>query len=405
MNLNKIKSLKYLIEIAGKIAPSKERIKKLLPARVLIIYAVFFVLMTGYSVYRQLTAPEDIAVDKKPETVVQVKVFKVKRGSFSDTMSVMGTVKGASEVKLKFEISGKLSTFNFREGDQVSEGDVIASLDASDLMTRLRHSKSKLESVVSKYNAAREKLDVYRELYEMGAIIRAKMKEMELSLESIKSEVDAAESEVKLARSHLDKTVIKAPSNGVMGTRFAEPGDFVTPNDVVGNFLEVKNVFVELGVIEKDIEKIAVGQKVKVKVDAYPDEVFWGTVDNVSKMVRGETRTLPVRVKLSNPRQRLYSGMLAECEIYLNEFEDTIMIPTSCVIDLGEMTVVPLVKPSGEDNKEGVVEIRKIEISSANEKKTFLKDGLSENDLVVSETRQPLKDQMKVKIIEVIESN
>jgi membrane fusion protein (multidrug efflux system) len=329
-------------------------------------------------------AEAENVVEEKSKYLPMVKVFKVKREDYSDNLSANGTVKGSSEIELKFEISGKIASFNFREGDFVSEGEIIVSLDPEDVMTRLRHSKSKLESITSKYGAAKEKLKVYKELYEMGAIIRAKLTEMELSVDSIKSEVDTARSEVELAQSNLEKTVI----------------DLVTPNDKAGTFLEIKNVFVEMGVIEKDIEKIEIGQKVKVAVDAYPDEVFWGTIDNISKMVRGETRTLPVKVIISNPGQRLLSGMYADCEIYLAAFTDTTIVPAASVINLGEMEVAPIVK--GDDGKTGIIELRKIETSYSSSY-TIVDDGLEEGDLVVMETQQPLKDGMEVRIIEVIQ--
>ncbi|MFC2061840.1 efflux RND transporter periplasmic adaptor subunit, partial [Elusimicrobiota bacterium] len=373
-----------------------------------IVLVVYILIMAPLIAYSIVLEKKKALQEKLKETETQevympmVKVFDVQKSDYNDTLSVMGTLKGSSEVELKFEISGRIASFNFREGDEVSAGEIIVSLDSEDVMTKLRHSKSKLESVTSKYMAAKEKMDLYRELYQMGAIIEVKMKEMELNVQSLKADVDSAKSERELAESQLEKTVTPSPADGVMGSKFVEVGDFVTPNDVVGTFLEVTNVFVEVGIIEKDIIKVNVDQKVKVKFDAHPDDEFWGRVDNVSKMVRGETRSLPVKIIISNPGRRLLSGMLAECDIYMRTFEDTIMIPSASIINLGEMKVVPLIKPAYDNPKEGIVELRQITTGYESSDYTQITDGLDSGNIIVVETQQPLKDGMQVKIIEVI---
>jgi len=400
-----IPSVKHFLRILDRFKP---------PARVLtfksirnisIAYILIMGPLVGYSLYKISLMPKDTGETSSTgmEFVPMVKVLKVKVDNFNDALSVNGTVKGTSEIEMKFEISGKIASFNFREGDTVSKGENIVSMDSEDVMTRLRYAKSKLESVDSRFMAAKEKLGVYRELYEMGAIIKAKLSEMELSVDSLKSEVETAKSELELAQSHLEKTVITALEDGVMGMRKVEVGDFVSPNDVIGAFLEVKNVFVEMGVIEKDIEKITVGQKVKVQVDAYSDKTFWGRIDNISQMIRGETRTLPVKVIISNPGQKLISGMYADCEIYLAEFKNIIVLPIASVIHLGQMTVVPLVKTT--DGQTGVIELRKISLIYSSDNYAIVDEGLDPGDIIVMETQQPLKDGMNVRIIEIIESS
>ena len=80
----------------------------------------------------------------------------------------------------------------------------------------------------------------------MGAIIKVKIREMELNVQSIKAEVESAKSEVELAQSQMDKTVIVAPNDGVMGTRYVEAGDFVTPLLDVSEFAQQPSDLVEV---------------------------------------------------------------------------------------------------------------------------------------------------------------
>ncbi|MFC2091615.1 efflux RND transporter periplasmic adaptor subunit, partial [Elusimicrobiota bacterium] len=398
-------SVRSFIKIISRFKPPDRVLKPKTIRNILIAYIILLAPLVAYSIYMVKMHPKEEASEVQPDEpafIPMVKVFKVSQDDFSDTLSVNGTVKGTKEVELKFEIQGKIATFNFREGDSVSENEVISSLDPMDVITKLKHSKSKYDTAESRFEAAREKLKVYRELYDMGAIIRAKLNEMELSVDSLKAEVDAAKSEVDLSQSQLEKTVIKAPADGIMGTKKQEEGNFVAPTDIIGTFLEVTNVFVEVGVIEKDINKVEIDQKVTVRVDAYPDEIFLGKVDNISKEILGETRTLPVKVILVNPEQKLFSGMYADCDIFLAEFLEKMIVPNSSIIDIGQMVVVPIVKT--EDEKIGTIELRKIDTGYSSSKYTVVNEGLSAGEFVVMETQQPLKDGMQVKIIETIEA-
>ncbi len=406
-SIKDIPSVRSFLKIVSRFKPPDRVLTFKSIRNITIAYIIILAPLVAYSLNivskEQKAAEAKKAAEMDKTFVPMVKVLKVKKATYNDALAVNGTVKGTAEIELKFEISGKIASFNFREGDQVSQGENIISMDSEDVMTRLRYAKSKLDTVESRYMAAKEKLNVYRELYEMGAIIKAKLSEMELSVDSLKAEVETAKSELVLAQSHLEKTVITALEDGVMGMRKVEVGDFVSPTDVIGTFLEVRNVFVEMGVIEKDIEKVVVGQKVKVTVDAYPDKTFWGRIDNISKMIIGDTRTLPVKVILSNPGQKLISGMYADCEIYLAEFKNVIILPISTVINIGAMSVVPLVKTT--DEQSGVIELRKITSIYTSDDYAVVNDGLDIGDIIVMETQQPLKDGMKVRIIEVVESS
>ena len=394
-------SVYYILEKFRAIA---DRVPRFYKARyfkiVMVAYAVIMLPLTYMAVRNQMIASR--VVEEEEEVLPMVKLMRVSEDDFSDNLSVIGTVKGAAEVSLKFEISGRIRSINFREGQNVSEGAVIASLDPEDVVTRLEHARAKLASVQSQYQAAREQYNVYQDLYRMGAIIRAKLREMEQRIRSHEAEVQRARSELRMAESELSKTVITAPSEGIMGTRFADPGDFVTPHDEIGTFLEVENVYVEAGIIEREIERIREGQEVDITFDAYPDQVFSGIVDNVARMVRGETRTLPIQIKIENPDLKLFSGMLASCEIVLDHIEDAIMVPTDSIIDLGDMEVIPVVRMDSDET--GEVELRKIQTGYMRSDLTQILDGLRSGDLIVNETQAPLRDRMRVRVIEVSEN-
>ena len=180
---------------------------------------------------------------------ILVRAFKVKTVDFQDVLPVMGSVKGKTEIELKFEINGTVEHINFHEGEKVKKGEVIASLDPKDASLRAEYARNKFNSAQAAYNSILKKLEVHRQLYAAGAIIKTKLEEVELEAESAKFQLETTKSEKELAENELAKTRIYAAKDGLMGPREAEEGEFVTPQDKIGSLLEISEVFVEVGAV------------------------------------------------------------------------------------------------------------------------------------------------------------
>lgn len=340
---------------------------------------------------------------------VLVRTIKVKTTDFQDVLPVMGTVKGKTEIELKFEINGVIKKIYFREGEKIKKGDLIASLDSRDVELKVTYAKNKFNSAQAAYNSIQKKLEVHKKLYEAGAIIKSKLEEVELESESAKFQVETTRSEMELAENELNKASLYATKDGVMGPREAEEGEFVTPQDKVGSLLEITEVFVEVGVVERDINKIKLGQKAKVYVDAYPKVGFEGTVDSIFPVVEGRSRTLTVKIKVSNPQGLLFPGMFSRAEIFIIELKDALIVPTTSLIQAAVDTILVPVMPaqfiekSEDETQIGIVQLRRVKLGYLTSDYAQVTEGLSANDLVVIETQGELKDNAKVKIVGIEE--
>ncbi len=341
--------------------------------------------------------PEKIAEAPEREAVM-VRVFKVSPTDFTDELPVMGTVKGALEIDLKFETNGVIESINFREGDIVSKGDLIATLVQKDAQLKKDYAESKLKQAQTQSLAAEKKLQIHKDLYEIGAIIKAKLEEVELEAEAAKQQVETAKVELESAESEFEKTYLYAPRDGLMGSRDAEIGEFVTPQNRVATLLDTKEVFVELGIVEKDIDKIALGQDVKVTVDTYPNQAFSGSIDNVFPLIEGKSRTLTVRTRLQNEEGMLLPGMFARALIKVAEFKDAIVIPSLALNKTDEGYKVFVV------DEGNAVHQKDVQVAYITTDYTVIASGLFEGELVVTDTPTELKEGMPVKIIETQES-
>jgi len=344
-------------------------------------------------------------IPEEPKTFLPlVRTLKVKPTDFTDSLPVMGTVKGEIEIELKFEINGVIKSINFREGEMVKKGDLIACLDPKDAQLKLEYTKSKLASAQASYQSSLKKLEIHKKLYGAGAIIKSKLEEIELECESAKFQLETIKAEEELARSELEKTSFYAPLNSVMGPREAEEGEFVTPQDKVASLLKIENVFVEVGIVERDINRIKLGQKAKVYVDAYPDLIFEGVIDSIFPVVEGKSRTLTAKIKINNPRSLLLPGMFSRAEISIVELKNAFIIPSVSLVSPEKETTLVAVIPSQslkidkEETKTGKVNLRRVSVGYITSDYAQITEGLNEDDLVITETQGELKDNIDVRI-------
>ena len=334
----------------------------------------------------------------------QVRTLKLKSMDFKDILPVMGTIKGVTEIPLKFEINGVIQKINFREGEKIKSGDLIATIDSRDVELKVAYAKAKFNAAQAAYNSVQKQLEIHRKLYEAGAIIKSKMEQIELEVESARYQLETTRSEEELASNELRKTFLYASKDGVMGVRDAEEGEFVTPQDKVATIYEITDVYVEVGVVERDIEKIKLGQKASIFVDAYPAVNFQGTVAYIFPIVEGKSRTLTVKIKVPNPNSLLLPGMFARAELNIVELPSALMIPASALISSNNLTLLSIIpartiKGATEDEQTGIAQIVKVKVGYLSSDYAQILEGAGENDLVILEVQGELKENAPVKIV------
>ena len=364
--------------------------------------ACLLLILLGIAIYFIYFAKEK-EVEEKQE-MITVKVKKAVKEDYKDTYTVMGTIKGAVENEMRFEIDGQLASYNYKEGARIKQGEVICSLDPKDAMTKADYAKSKYKSEVSAYNSAMERYKVYEDLYKMKALSESKLYEAKYEIQSAQSKLKATLSEVELSQSNLAKTNMLAPSDGILAEIIIKPGDYITPQDVIAKFISDKGTNFEVDIPEKDVHKLAVGQTVTINCDSYHSKTFTGTLTEIAPTVKERTRTSTIKVSVENDHGLLRSGMFGRGVILLKELKDVMLVPNDSIVSLGEETfLVPVVSPDYRTPGEGTILMRPCQLGEKLTDKTVVLQGIQIGELVVIETQGQLNDGMKVKFLEAIE--
>ena len=218
-------------------------------------------------------------------------------------------------------------------------------------------------------------------LNEAGGEAQSTMKQLaESSLQRLKN-WDISEEQIKtLAQSGNAKRTLtfRAPVAGIVTEKKAVQGMRFMPGETLYQIADTSSVWVQADVFEQDIATVFVGQKAKIKINAYPGEVFEGRIAYVYPTLKAETRTVPVRIELANPKGRLKPAMYAEVEIPVAGAASVVTVPNSAVIDSGKRQVV--IVQLGE----GRFEPRPVKLGARGGEFVQVLDGVKEGEMVVS---------------------
>ncbi len=297
---------------------------------------------------------------------VTVNVMQIAPAPFQDTLAAVGTVAGGSEIELRFQTEGNLRTLNFREGDAVRAGQIIATLDQNQTSIKLERAKSEYFR--------------YEKLYALGGVSKDRLEEAKVQYEYAKSE--------------LDKTILRARQDGILGDRGVEVGEFITPQKKVGTLVSLNTVLIRIGVIEKEIDKIYPCQPVTATVDTYPNVEFKGKIENLSPLVQGQSKTLTIEARMPNEGKLLLPGMFARTRIVIYEKEDVIAVPNDSLEKTQAGYQVYVV------GKETKAEVRPVEVSYVSLTHSVISSGLTAGDQVIVQKPQELKEGSPLKVIE-----
>lgn len=380
---------------------AKHRFKILIGFGILILLLLFLFVRGCFFPSKPKVSLEEMVSQpsQAQDGPVAIKGFKVSRFNFEDSLNALGTIKGALEFKLSFEVPGIVSSINYREGERYEEGALLISLRQDDILLRLKRAQAALNKADTEVHIAQDKADEHEKLLTMGAIPKSTVDKVILEVDKAKYDAEAARLEVKANEAMLEKSNLYAPSGGMIGELNIEEGETVTPNTLLGTHVMTEYVYAEFGIVERDVNKIALGQKARVFIDAYPDKTFEGVIENIAPVVAGTSRTATARVRIENPDKLLLPGMFARIRILLYSKKNTLVVPTDAVQGGEGEQFVYVVNSEKSD-----VEKRPITIGYTRPDYSQVDAGISEGEIVAVSSLEKLENGKKIRLLETQEA-
>ena len=232
---------------------------------------------------------------------VSVEVGKVEAATLEDDATAVGSLRSRQGVVLRPEVSGRIASLGFSDGQRVRRGQLLVQLDDTLQQAQLKQAEAQA-------SIARTNLQRNRELVAENFVSQSAVDQSAAALE-------VAEAQVALTKAQLARMRIVAPFDGMAGIRSVDLGDYVKDGADLVNIEDLSQVLVDFRLPERFIARVKTGQTVDVSLDALPGQRFTGRIDALDSVIDADGRSLLVRARLDNPGGVLKSGLFARTRI------------------------------------------------------------------------------------------
>lgn len=250
-----------------------------------------------------------------------LRVEQAREGELELTITASGNIQPVTKVDVGTQVSGIVEKLYVDFNSQVTKGQLLAELDKSTLLERVKQAKATFENAESNQKLATQNHKRVLSLYEQKAATPASMEDAENKLATANGNVVTANADYQQALVNLSYADIYSPIDGRVLNRAVDEGQTVAASFNTPTIVTIANdltkMQVEANVDEADIGGVKVGQEAEFSVDTYPGELFYGKVSQIrlEPVVTSNVVTYTVIVEAPNPDEKLFPGMTANITI------------------------------------------------------------------------------------------
>jgi HlyD family secretion protein len=268
---------------------------------------------------------------------VRYQTAAVSRGDLRAFVTATGTLSAVISVDVGSQLSGQIVRLNADFNSLVKKGDVIAEIDTALYAASVKEATGELAAAVAEATLKKQVLERTRQLVPTRAATEA---DLELAVSDLaRAEATVMIKEAALARANADLgyCIITAPVDGVVISRKVDPGQTLaaamTTPVLFTIAQDIRKMNISASVSEADIGRVKVGNQVDFTVDAFPDDLFVGTVKQVrmAATTKENVVTYETLIEVDNRDQKLFPGMTADVSILVAEHSGVLKIPNTAL--------------------------------------------------------------------------
>ena len=274
---------------------------------------------------------------------VSAYTVTAERGSLPGVVVASGEIEARRRVNVSPKRQGLLEELLVEEGDTVTKGQLLARMDPGDFRDRMDELKALERQAQADFEARRADFQRRERLFQREAISAADRDDFRARYLTSKASLAAAQERIQQRSVEGSELLIRAPFDGVITQRFAEPGAFVTPTTTASatagatssSIVELsQGLEVAAKVPESDIGRIRVGQTASVRVDAFPDQRFSAQVREIApRAIKTDNVTsFVVELDLTDPAPDLRIGMTVDVDFQTGRTATSTLVPTVAIV-------------------------------------------------------------------------
>jgi HlyD family secretion protein len=390
---------------------------------------------------------------------ILVEVVPASQGNISKEIRFTGNIEPNTEVEVYPKITARIEEMKVDLGDLVTKGEVIALLESDELRAQLAQAKAAFEVMQAKWaqmevgaraeeiaqaqdlvakaranlKDAENNYQRMKVLFTQGTIARRQFEAAELAYTVAKADLNSSQERLQMlregatkedrqalrgqlaqakavldmARIQLSYARITSPIDGTISERFFDPGNLAVPTNALVTIVQMDTVKVIVYFPENQLRYVEPGIQAQLTVAAYPDQVFYGSIDKVSPTLNPETRMFSAEIKILNEKRLLRPGMFAAVNLSVDPHPNALLVPKEAVL-YKEEYLENSVGSKGEIRQnnylfvveDGQAHIRNIVVGHESDTVIEVSKGLNQGEQVVVRGLHQLNDGAMVKVVE-----
>lgn len=351
---------------------------------VIIAYILLIPAICGYS-----ETPKEVKQEERKG--VLITTAKAELRPVERSVLFVGELQAEAEAVVKAEVKGKVLEIYTNLGDAVKKGELIARLDSEEYKISHEQATQALKEARSKYQLARLNRDRADGLFKKGLISERESDEARESLNGLEATVKERQAALKMATKRQRDTDIVAPFAGVIKERFVNVGDYVDDKVSVASIVAPSPLKLKASVPERSAGAVRKGMKVFVKVEAYPGNVFEGSLVRVSPSLDPKTRALPIEVAFPNKDGILKPGFFAKGKVVTKSADKAVFVPEEALIAFAGIKKVFVIE-NGEASE------RIVKVGERIENLLEITEGVKEGEVIATSSLNKISTGIKVEV-------
>ncbi len=364
---------------------------------------------------------------------IAVSILTLKSQSITNTLELSGSIRPVEQATLSTRVMGRITALSLESGDRFRKGDVLASIDVMDInaqtgqaelgvaqaqaeVFRSQAGLNQLESQKLEAQSALRLAQVTQSrmsrLQAEGAISQSQLDDANTALEQSRARVAQSEAGIRQSQAAIAQTqaavsraelsvissdisasygTIIAPFDGVVVQKMAYEGEMAAPGTPLLKVENPNKLELEISVPEENLRLVRVGQSVKVQFDAV-NQTINGTIQQIVPAANAQSRSFLVKIPLNNAN-KLISGMFGRIALPLGATKETLLVPTTALIQRGQLQGVYVVE--GKEEK-AIAVLRWVKTGKPQNEQVEIVSGLKTGDRIITSNIGQLSDGQPV---------
>ena len=335
---------------------------------------------------KSLTAP----VAQSVVELAATDVVRVQSRELSQGLAISGALKAINSAVVKARVAGELQGLLVREGDSVQAGQVLAKVDPTEYLARLRQAQEQADAAKSQIEIAQRQYDNNNALVNQGFISKTALDTSASTLLGAQATYKAALAAMDVAKKAVDDCVLRAPLSGQVSQRLAQPGERVSVDARIVEVLDLSSMEVEAVLSAAESVNVQVGQQALLKIEGTPQAVT-ARVVRVSPSTQVGNRSVLAYLRIEKP-VGLRQGLFAEGSLNIGHGSG-LVVPLNTVRTDKPAPYVQVVENNVVVHKPVSTGIR----GEADGQALVVIQGLPENTVVISGLLGTLREGTQVR--------